>query len=385
MSSLIRLLQGTVTLRICGAELERFLNLCAECQIRFWNHTKHTFDEMGLTIAARDFFRLPPIVRKTRCRVHLCSRHGLPFLLRKVRPVLAIGVILFVLIAWVMSGFLWSIEITGADAASHDLIRSALAENGVKPGAYTKRLDLERVRNQILIDLPEFIYLNINLHGSHADVAVKKRIRPPEIVRENGFANIVAKEGGVIERITVYEGTPEVSPGDLVVPGQLLANGYMTGRSGVSVPTHARADVYARTWQTKRILFPLEAEQITLTGDTYRKYTLVFGKKRIKILQKGSIPEHECDRIIKKTQLSLPGGLTLPLYLELETAQVCRLDRALLPLPYAITFGTQALEDSLVLSDTDRLLDLRFSATEQNGTVELEMIAECVKQIGVEQ
>jgi len=385
MVSLIHWFCGFVTVQIKGAELNRFLNLCAEYGIRFWRHSRPTFDEMEVSLAARDFSHLVPIVRKTRSRVHLTSRHGLPFLLRRVRPVLAAGAILFALSAWVMGGFLWSIEITGADAASQNLIRTALEENGVKAGAYTKHLNLEKIRNQILIDHPELIYLNINLNGSHADVAFKKRTRPPSIVPEDGFSNIVAREGGVIERITVYEGTPEVAPGDLVVPGQILANGYMTGRSGVSVPTHARADVYARTWETKRARLPLDAMQITPTEGVSSKYTLVFGKKRIKIFQKGSIGGAECDRIIKRTQLTLPGGLTLPLCLEVENARACRLDKARLPLPYAIELGTQALEESLVLSDTDRLLDLRFSASEEDGAVALEMIAECVKQIGVEQ
>lgn len=376
---------GIVTLRITGCDADRFLNLCAEHEIRFWGHRRLSFDETELAVTVRDYFRLPPIVRKTRCRFRITGKYGLPFYRKKFRPVLVLGVLLFSISAWVMGGFLLTVDISGADAALHDLARDALAENGVRPGVYKKSLDMDAIRNRIMADHPEFIYFNVNFRGSHADVSVRRRTPPPTFIERSGFANVVAREGGIIERITVYEGTPEVSPGDLVVAGQLLANGYMTGRSGTAVPTHARADVYARTWETTTAQMPLTVRQITPTEGRFSKYTLLFGKKRIKIFQNGSIPQEECDRIIKKTQLSLFGKLTLPLALEHETAQACRLDDGVLSLPYAVGCVTQALEESLVLSDTDRLLDMRFSAEEKYGTVQVEMIAECVKQIGVEQ
>ena len=113
------------------------------------------------------------------------------------------------------------------------------------------------------------------------------------------------------------------------------------------------------------------------------RYTLILGRKRIKIFEKGSIAQDECDRIIKKNQLSLPGGIILPVALEIETARACTLSPVQLSPAVAVDLAIQNLEG--VLSGTEQVVDRRFSATQTADAVSVEMIAECIKQIGVEQ
>ncbi len=387
MNRLMLLLLGTVKVRVTGADLNRFLNLCAAQNIGFWGHRRDAPDCMTLFLSAKDFFALPRIARRSMCRVHILSRHGFPFFLKRIRPrwVLIGGAVMFALCAWVMSSFVWEITISGESTVPHNRILAVLEENGVSPGAFAASLNLNQIKNQILIDLPELIYVNINLHGSHADVIVRDRTRPPEIVNERGFANIVAKQGGIIERIIVQEGTPEAKKGDLVVPGQILANGYMTGRNGVTVTTHARADVYARTWDKTQAIFPLTAQQILLSEKTRTRYTLVLGKHRIKIFEKGSITQSECDKIITSSQLTLPGGIPLPILLERETAHECVLQPIEFSLISAVSLVAKEMQSRISLSGSDSLVDCRFSAEERPGAVVVQMTAECIKQIGMEE
>lgn len=387
MAGFFHSLFGYLKLEVYGADLNRFLNLCASENILFWGHHRISVDRMTLFIPVRAFYRMPHIARRCFCRVHILKRFGLPFLIHKIKPrtALILGVCLFLLCAWVSSLFLWEITISGPTEIPHARIRHTLSEHGVSPGAYTKSLDLEHIKNQILLEMPDLIYLGINLHGSHAEVIVRDRTRPPSIVDETGFANIVATQGGVIERVVVYEGTPEVKKGDLVTPGQILANGYMTGRSGVTVSTRARADVYARTWDQTQAIFPLSVSERYPTGEKRTRFTLIFGRQRIKIFEKGSIHDSECDKIVKTSRLVLPGGIALPIALEQETAHECRLQATSLAPISAIDLVANAMQKQLSLSSTDSLIDCRFTAEESGGALIMKMTAECIKQIGMEQ
>lgn len=387
MNRIIRFCTGFLKLRVVGADLNRFLNLCAAQNIPFWGHTRLSHDTMILSISSNAFFAMPQIARRSFCRVRILSRHGLPFLFLRIKPrgALLSGGVLFLFCAFISSSFLWNITISAPESISHEEIRSALGRYGVTRGAYLANLDLDYIRTRMLIDLPHLIYCNINLHGSNATVTVRKRTRPPGIVNESGFANIVAKQGGIVERIVVQEGTPEVKKGDLVLPGQILANGYMTGRNGVTVTTRARADVYARTWDKTKAIFPLSAFEIQKSEAKRTCYTLLFGKRRIKIFEKGSIALSECDKIVVVNRLTLPFGIVLPIALERETAQECALTPSKLAPISAIEIVTKELEAHLALADTDSLVDCRFSAQESGDAILVEMTAECIKQIGTEQ
>ena len=387
MNRIIHFCTGFLKLRIIGADLNRFLNLCATQNIPFWGHTRLAHDIMILYIPADAFFLLPNIAKRSFCHVHILSKYGLPFFLLRVKSRIALlsGVALFVLCAWISSCFLWNITISGPANISQEEVLSALNRYGVTRGAYINNLDLDYIKTRMLIDLPHLIYCNINLHGSNATVIVRERTRPPGIVNETGFANIVAKQGGMIERIVVQEGTPEVKKGDLVLPGQILANGYMTGRNGVTVTTRARADVYARVWDKSKAIFPLSVLEIDKSGKERTRYTLVFGKRRIKIFEKGSIASSECDKIVITNRLTLPFGIVLPIALERETAQNCALTPSKLAPISAINIVANEMESHLTLADTDSLLDCRFSAQESGDAILLEMTAECIKQIGAEQ
>jgi len=387
VNGIIHALFGYLKIEVYGADLNRFLNLCASENILFWGHQRTSVDRMTLYLPVPAFYQMPRITRRACCRVHIVKRFGLPFLLHRIKPRVALlfGVFLFVFCAWASSLFLWEITISGPTAIPQERILHALAEHGVSQGAYTKSLNIDHIKNQMLLEMPDLIYLNINLHGSRAEVMVRDRTRPPNIVDETGFANIVASQGGVIERVVVYEGTPEVKKGDLVVPGQILANGYMTGRSGVTVPTRARADVYARTWDHTQAIFPLSVFERYKTGKERTRYTLIFGRSRIKIFEKGSIHDSECDKIIKRSRLVLPGGITLPILLERETASECRLEAADLAPISAIDLVANELQRKLSLVATDTLLDCRFTAEQSGGALMMKMTAECIKQIGVEQ
>ena len=82
--SIIRYIKGYLCIKIIGYSPERFLNLCRHHHIYLWGLTPHMHDyEMFISISG--FRKLKPILKKTKTKVVILNRYGLPFFLHKNR------------------------------------------------------------------------------------------------------------------------------------------------------------------------------------------------------------------------------------------------------------------------------------------------------------
>ena len=83
MQRILRFLRGYVKIRIKGYSPERFLNLCSHHQIDIWGlqPCKNSYE---MYVKLKDFRKIRPIVRKTRTKVILVERFGMPFFNHKV-------------------------------------------------------------------------------------------------------------------------------------------------------------------------------------------------------------------------------------------------------------------------------------------------------------
>ena len=77
-------LQGYVRISVRGYAPERFMNLCANRAIVLWELNGHDgFYTMCISLS--DFFKIRDIVHKTKTRVAVLEKRGLPFFLQDVR------------------------------------------------------------------------------------------------------------------------------------------------------------------------------------------------------------------------------------------------------------------------------------------------------------
>lgn len=80
MTEWVKRLQGYVKIRVWGFAPQRFINLCSNKGILLWNIEKQE-DVYTMCIGLRSFYELRPIARKTKVRVVISERYGLPLLL----------------------------------------------------------------------------------------------------------------------------------------------------------------------------------------------------------------------------------------------------------------------------------------------------------------
>ena len=79
---LMRYLKGYLRICVTSTSPERFLNLCRNRGILLWGLSPHGRDyEMYISI--RGFRKLKPVLKKTKTKVTIEERFGLPFLDRK--------------------------------------------------------------------------------------------------------------------------------------------------------------------------------------------------------------------------------------------------------------------------------------------------------------
>ena len=264
-------------------------------------------------------------------------------------------------------------------------LMTQLSYNGLKLGAFAPNIKHEELKNDILLTFPELSNVTINISGCHAVVTLYMKTPVPEITDYSKHSNIISDYDGIIKSITVTSGTPEVSPGEFVRRGQLLAGGYMTGRTGVVVEYRAIADIVAKTQEKHKIVIPQKTIQKRLTGNIFKKYALILGRKRIN-LYFGTGNFHTCcDKIIEKVQLTIPFGLKLPIYLETCTYNEYTSSPYVITLQEAEKYLSENADKYVELKEDDRLINRDFSYSTENGCAVLNYTAECERKIGVEQ
>lgn len=387
MVYLLNLLLGYIQITVESAYTERFLNLLSLKNISFWGLEILEYGKIRLYLHAGNFKQLRPIAQKTASKIRITRKCGLPFFIHKFKGRIALfsGIIIFCTVIWALTSFVWIIDISGGDPELQHEVLKQLSFNGLKPGAYSYGINHDEMKNDILITFPELANITVNISGSRALVNLYMKTPAPEITDYSTPSNIISDYDGIITSITVTSGVPEVSPGDIVRRGQLLAGSYMTGRTGVTVEYRAIADIRAKTLEHFKIALPKSTFKKNYTGNSKKKSTLIFGKNRINLHFGTGNPYATCDKIVEKVQVILPFGLKIPLYLETCTFNEYIFEPYEISLFKAEEFLSQNADKYIDLKENDRILNREFSCGVEDNKLLLNFTAECERKIGVEQ
>ena len=106
---------GYVIINITGRSLERLVNQCVAEGIRIWNIKRTKPNALSAYLMCEDFYKLKPILKKNRCKVHILSKHGAPFLYtnNRTRVALLFGLIFLMAVLFTASRVIWQIDIEG--------------------------------------------------------------------------------------------------------------------------------------------------------------------------------------------------------------------------------------------------------------------------------
>lgn len=307
-------LRGYVIIIVEGYFLEKFINICTHRQIYLWDVKRQKDCKMRLKLSIHGFRLIRPIARKTCCRVRIAGKRGLPFLMNRYRKrkTFLIGAIAFVLLFFVMSSFVWDVEISGNEKIETEVIREQLATIGIKPGVWKYGIDTDRAADDIMLGSNEISWVGVSLKGTRVRVAVKERVLPPEIPEEIP-CDIVASRDGLIKSIVAKDGQDMVKAGDTVTQGQLLITGRIVNKNDETRVrlVHAMGTVMARTWYEG--VSPVQEKTVeqVRTGRKKDHYSLVVLNKRLPLFH-GKLEFSTYEKVDMSKRLSLGDDLVFP-------------------------------------------------------------------------
>ena len=380
--SLFHYLRGVLLLRLEGPFLERFLNLCVRDGIYLWNIRKKG-ETVSAFVSLAGFRRMRNAARKTKTRVRIHRKCGLPLFLHRHRKrrAFAVGMLLFFLVLALLSSFIWAIEIDGNEKIEQNVIRNTLKSCGLEIGVVKYKIKESAIKEEMLRQIPELGWLWVEVRGTKALVHVREKTAKPEMTAEGQPANISAKKDGVIVSVTATRGKPLVEPGDVVQKGALLISGTVETKLGGTLLVRSAGEVRAKTWYSASGTFPCTKIYATETGARKTRYALHLGAFRLPLYSKAPFANFTAESDL--TSLHLWGDLYLPVQLETETYVETKAEEKLLSAAEAETlYGNQLVED-MALPDSAEVIKTEFShILEEDGTIRVSATVECIEEIG---
>ena len=164
---IIRYIKGYIRIRITGYSTERFLNACSHKGVVLWGLTPVN-RAYEMNIQAKGFRQLKPIIRKTGTKVVIVGRFGLPFFLHKYRKrkLFFAGAVLFVALVFLMSRYIWNIDIRGNLSYTDETLLRFLASTQVTNGMPVAEVDCARIVKDIRKEYHDIIWVSASIKGT---------------------------------------------------------------------------------------------------------------------------------------------------------------------------------------------------------------------------
>lgn len=227
----VKYLQGYVRVRLFGYAPERFLNLCSNRDILIWNLEYHE-EQYEFCISLRGFRQLKPILKKTRTKLVILERTGLPFLMRRYRKrkLFFAGIVLCCTLLYVMSLFVWKIEVNGNLHETDNSIIKFLEEKQVYHGLLKSKIDCEKIEEDLRAGYEDIIWASAKLNGTMLVIDIQENLATNQQAGEQQAedeqpSDLVADKEAQIYSILTRSGMPKVEKGMEVKTGDILVEG----------------------------------------------------------------------------------------------------------------------------------------------------------------
>ena len=305
---------GYANIIVEGFFVERFINICMSKGIILQNLHREKSTILKAKILKSDFKKLKSIAKKTKCRVHIEKKVGVPFILNRYRKrkVFAIALCVIAIFIFGITRFIWNIEVVGNESISKDDIIQEIKKYGIDIGKPKRKIEVEEITNAIRLERDDLSWLGIKVKGTNVIIEVVEATKKPEVIDKNKITNIVADKKGVISKMVIQSGTARVNIGDEVNPGDILVEGVMEGKYTGIRKVHSEADIFAKTYleKEKKETFIQEIEE--QTGNKEKKSEIYINNFKINF-NKGVSKFENYDTIRTNKKIRLFSNYYIPI------------------------------------------------------------------------
>ncbi len=326
-------LKGYVKIEVWNDAEQTLLKTIVASRISLWD-VRQSEQFYTLYVLLPDLPHVLQEARSMRVKVRFASKTGLPFLWwhARRRKVFLVGAAFFVASLYMLSSFIWHVEIIGTDQPEE--VGSALKQLNIYPGSLFYRvMAQDDVQLALLELLPEVSWVGVKIQGTSVFVRVIPRIAPAKRIAVNP-QNIVATVPGVVENVLASNGQVLVKQGEYVTPGTVLISGVLDNLKQV----HADGKVKAIVWYRTELKLPLKRMNDQYTGSFVRHDYLVIGKFPVMVWG-FSHPPYPSQHTQSITDVLQVGSYKLPIAWRVDTVFEVRQVTKTLTNAQAITSG----------------------------------------------
>ena len=268
-------LKGYVIIQVEGDNLEKLLNLTTGADLALWD-IKRQDACLRAKITTESLKKLRPLVKKTNCTVKVVKKSGFPFIVYRIsrRQGLIAAVIFFLGLLYLLSSFVWFVDIQGNEKLPLSEVKKLLRLNGIYCGRLKSQINLEQAEDALLLHFPTLAWADVHCHGTKVEVRLKENT---VFVREDkAVPCIVAARDGLITQLLVINGRAVAAEGDTVKKGQLLISGLKDEKLGSAA---AEGKVKARVWSDVYLEGYTRQVRRVRTGQVKKSLWLKIGDK----------------------------------------------------------------------------------------------------------
>lgn len=378
-------LLGYLRISIEGYYIERFLNICKNNKLTIWNLKRNKDIKLELNVGIKEFKEICKIAKKTRCKVKIKTKKGLPFFVHKYkkRKFFVILLIVVLLLIGLSSNFVWNVDIIEENGQEIADVERDLEEAGLKIGELKSKINSKEIVNKIRLKRNDIAWIGIELKGTNAIVRLVKADEKPEIINDTEYCNIVSNKAGVITKINAQNGTANVKVGDTVKEGEVLINGWMEGTfTGVRY-VHAKGEIEAKVWYTKSKKVLYKTTEIEYTNQEEDKYAIKINNFKINFSKKLSKFEIY-DTIETEKRFKLFSDFYLPISIIKTTYQEQKEVEKQYSIEEAKSLGIKELQEKLdkEIEEKDKIVNKNINTYEKEDGVEVYVTYEVLENIG---
>ncbi|OCB00464.1 sporulation protein YqfD [Clostridium beijerinckii] len=348
---------GQVTIEINALVPEKILNAFWNSQIYTCNIVKVSLTTVRVTIYYRDYKDAEILIKKYKGKVKIVRTSGIIVLLMKMRRKisLVIGMGLFFAVIYILSNYIWAIDIETQRNLSPFEVRQQLSSIGIKPGLSKSQVNVYQIEKKMEDLNSQIMWIRVRIEGSTLKLVIKEKVNPPS-TEKTLYNQVVAKMDGEVKRVYTNSGNPAVVPGDIVKKGDDLIL-PIQGREGFQMEVKPSGTVIANTFYDKFMEVQISGEKLERTGNKNSDiYLSFFGKK---VYLKKAINQFEYyDKIEEKD-----GFVNKITYFEKKGINV-NLDKE-----STVKEATEKLEGSLrkTLSNDAKIIDKKTAVEDIEG------------------
>lgn len=293
---------GRVTIEIKLINPDRILNIFWSRNINIYKINKKNISSIRMDIDYINYDEVCEVIKALGGKVNIIKRRGVIFYLKNISKKLSlvVGLMTFLVVIFLLSNYIWAIDINVKQNISPFEIRQHLKEMGIRPGIAKKDIVVEDIEKKLENVNSEILWLRARIEGSTLNITIEEKINPPtEWVGEYG--NLVASEDGEVVKVYTYGGRSVVKQGQMVKKGDILIEG-IDGKQGQEYIIKPNGIVIANTFHEKEMQLKLTGTKLERSGERETEYYIsIFGKKIY--LKKAIKGFKEYDRIEKSGKI----------------------------------------------------------------------------------